>query len=391
MQIGNPELDSMCEQVIVPALKACGLDPKRVDKHNKGDLLKSEIIAFIKNAEIIVADLTNERPNCYLEVGYVMGVDKNQNLILTAREDHDQNSPNHRSDGPKVHFDLSGYDILFWDPHFLEDFKGELEKRIKRRQAIPTLKKGESQQSPWDDKWLERHRAESVQGLLPLFKVPNPGYMQIGFAVSGSKPSLLQTDLLEAARSAEIHTSPSGWAIAQVLDGPNSPKPSADEIVSNVSQPYFKSYQYWALRRNGDFYLLDSFLEDVGTQTQGLLCFDTQIERIAEALLYCERLYSYLNLKDATVNIWLRHVGLKDRVIGRFHSATTNRKTTENEVQSYKSISLANIKPDLVEVIKDLTNPLFAVFDYFKLPDHTYSQIVENFMGKVSPPRRYRS
>src|SRR4030066_2357518 len=111
MQIGNPELDNVCEKVIVPALKANNLDPKRVDKHNKGGLLKREITAFIKTSDIIVADLTNERPNCYLEVGYAMGLDKFRNLILTAREDHNQDNTNYEKGGPKIHFDLSGYDI----------------------------------------------------------------------------------------------------------------------------------------------------------------------------------------------------------------------------------------------------------------------------------------
>jgi hypothetical protein len=32
MQIGNPELDTVYEEVFVPALKACGLEAKRVDK-----------------------------------------------------------------------------------------------------------------------------------------------------------------------------------------------------------------------------------------------------------------------------------------------------------------------------------------------------------------------
>jgi hypothetical protein len=58
MQIGNPELDNVCAHAIVPALEICGLDPKRVDKHNTGGLLKSEIIAFIESADIIIADLT---------------------------------------------------------------------------------------------------------------------------------------------------------------------------------------------------------------------------------------------------------------------------------------------------------------------------------------------
>ncbi|MER3424341.1 MAG: hypothetical protein C4293_15090 [Nitrospiraceae bacterium] len=80
MQIGNAQLDTMCRDAIVPALKACGFEGRRVDKHNEGGLLKSEIVGLIERSEIIVADLTNERPNCYLEIGYAMGLDKFRNL-----------------------------------------------------------------------------------------------------------------------------------------------------------------------------------------------------------------------------------------------------------------------------------------------------------------------
>ncbi len=133
MQIGNAELDRVFERVIGPALEACGLAAKRVDRHNRGGLLPSEIVEFIDESEILVADLTNERPNCYLEVGYAIGVGKHTNLILTAREDHDAESPRHRADGPRVHFDLAAYDILFWSPERLDGFRSELEKRVRRR------------------------------------------------------------------------------------------------------------------------------------------------------------------------------------------------------------------------------------------------------------------
>ena len=136
MQIGSPELDRVYERVIAPALEACGLRPRRVDRHNRGGLLASEIIAFIEESEILVADLTNERPNCYLEVGYALGVGKFTNVVLTAREDHDPESPRHRPGGPKVHFDLAGYDILFWHPERLDAFRQELEKRIARRRLL---------------------------------------------------------------------------------------------------------------------------------------------------------------------------------------------------------------------------------------------------------------
>ena len=133
MQIGNPELEVVYERVMVPALHSCGLAPKRVDRHNAGGLLYSEIIALIEESDLIVADLTNERPNCYLEVGYAFGIGRSTNLILTAREDHRADSPRHRHGGPKVHFDLAGYDILFWAPSRLGAFRNELEKRAMRR------------------------------------------------------------------------------------------------------------------------------------------------------------------------------------------------------------------------------------------------------------------
>ena len=131
MQIGTPELDAVFDEAIFPAITDAGLVPRRVDRHNQGDLLKSEIVQFIERSQIIVADVTNERPNCYLEIGYAMGLGKKANLILTAREDHHHRSPNFRRDGPRVHFDLEGYDILFWDAEDLSAFREELTRRIR--------------------------------------------------------------------------------------------------------------------------------------------------------------------------------------------------------------------------------------------------------------------
>ena len=136
MQIGNPELDLVYERAVAPALLACDVEPRRVDRHNRGGLLVGEIISFIEEAEVVVADLTHERPNCYLEVGYVLGVGKGTNLILTARADHNPENDSHHPGGPRVHFDLAGFDILFWQPDRLEDFRVELEKRIFRRRGM---------------------------------------------------------------------------------------------------------------------------------------------------------------------------------------------------------------------------------------------------------------
>ena len=163
MQIGNPELDAVYREVIVPAVSASGLITRRVDKHNEGGLLKNEIVSFIERAQIIVADLTNERPNCYLEVGYAMGLGKFRNLILTARHDHQPDGPHHLPSGPKVHFDLGGYDVLFWDPSDLNRFRQDLEIRIRRRLAI--VGPGDALSPTWDDAWVSDLRRRALAGL----------------------------------------------------------------------------------------------------------------------------------------------------------------------------------------------------------------------------------
>ncbi len=376
MQIGDAELDRVCRDAIVPALRACGLDPKRVDKHNQGGLLKSEIIAFIEKADIIVADVTNERPNCYLEVGYTMGVDKFRNLILTAREDHKQDSPRHKAGGAKVHFDLTGYDVLFWDPAKVEEFRVELEKRIKRRQAImvPTTP---ASASPWDTPWIEEHRKAALAG---LERIGRSGYMEVAFALSQSKLRKSQQELLDAATTSVL---PTGWPFALVMSGEEyRPRPRTFGIVAEVvttNPPPL--YDYWAIKRDGDFYTLRSLTEDGRDPTK--LWFDVRITRITEALLYCARLYSRLGVESsAAVNVSIRHAGLAGRVLAATGDRHVwERKTTESEVETELTLPLSRIESDLVKVVKEFTAPIFTLFEFFELADQVYEDIVNKFVA----------
>lgn len=384
MQIGNSELDVMCREVIVPALKALGLDPKRVDKHNEGRLLKSEIVSFIQDSPIIVADLTNERPNCYLEVGYAMGLDKFRNLILTARKDHDPDRPNRNPGDPKVHFDLSGYDILYWDPNDFDGFKIELQKRAKRR--LENLASSvTTNPSQWDKDWLLQQQSVALAGLLDVKKTPKPGFMELRFTLLSSRPNKSQRELSEAARDAQIETF--GWPIGAVLNGNDEyrPRPSVDGIVVKVAAHDHLSYDYWALRRDGDFYLLQSLFED--QRESGSIYFNTRIVRVTEALQYCARLYKNLGVSDTTrVQVAIKHGGLKGRHIkassGNWPALHLDLKqpTTEEEQYAEIAVPLGKIESNLPELVKELTAPLFMLFDFFEVTDQGYAYIVNNFI-----------
>jgi hypothetical protein len=381
MQIGNEELDLLCEQAMVPAIKACGFEPRRVDKHNRGGLLKSEIIQFIQESDIIVADLTNERPNVYLEVGFTMGVDKFRNLILTAREDHFVDHPKYVPGGPKIHFDLAGYDILAWAPNRMEAFRVELEKRIRRRLA--TTAPAVAASAIWDPEWLEAQRKVANAGLAALGR---SGYMEVRAALTPPKLNKSQSDLNEAARHAQIHTF--GWPIAVYLDRDDSrPRPRADGICAEVSGSVTKeSYDYWAIRRTGDFYFAGSLFED--ERRPGELFFNTRIVRVTESLLYIARLYSKLGVdRSSQVSVAVRHGGLRDRVLTAVGNRSLHQslKAVESEVEAAITTSLDELEGRLVDHVETLLAPLFQVFDFFTLGRPIYEDIVNRFVkGEIS-------
>ena len=381
MHIGNAELDQVAASAIVPALVACGLEPKRVDKHNKGGLLKTEIIGFIETSDIIVADLTHERPNCYLEIGYVMGVDKFRNLILTVREDHFPESENFNKGGPKIHFDLAGYDILAWHPSDIDGFRKELEKRIRRRLAIITPPP-EAASAPLESDWFAEQRALADEGMK---KTSRTAYMELSFALASRTEQFSLPALNKAAETAPIHTF--GWPIAVYLTREDlRPRPRSDGVVAEVIAEKNESYDFWAFRRNGDFLWRGSLFED--KRRPGDLFFDTRIVRVTEALLYCGRLYAALEVdRQRVVTITVRHVGLKGRKLSsansRRHISARDTSHEEESVVSF-SVRLEQLESNLVPLVKSVVSPMFALFDFFELDDPVYEELVNNFVeGKV--------
>jgi hypothetical protein len=382
MQIGNADLDTVCE-AFVQALGACGLQPKRVDKHNQGRLLKSEIVRFIEEADIIIADLTNERPNCYLEVGYAMGLGKFSNLILTAREDHLPGHSSHKADGPKIHFDLAGYDILLWHPSRLDELRIELEKRINRRRA---LQADQGAAGSNDEEWLKENRIRASEGLLAM---KFPAYMEIRFSPLSPLATRSPQELLQIARTAQVRAF--GWPIGIVIDKEeDKPVPTASDIraeIRNDGRSWVPpSYDYWSLRRDGTFYQAHSLFED--QKGGGAIFFDTRIVRTTEALLYCRRVYDRFGADTQSwAKMTIKHVGLKGRQLSAAESGRRNFLPTtasENEAEQTQTFRLVQVETELVQLVKGFLEPLFELFDFSIFDDQVYISIVDDFVKRAA-------
>lgn len=142
MAVGKRDTDHIYLAVYEPIIRKHGFAPFRLDLHHTDGPLNSEMLTEIEAASIVVADLTYERPNCYAEVGYVLGLRKGKNLILCARSDHDPRRPNRLEGDFKLHFDLDSYFVHYWNASdlgmFSAGFEEEFERRVKLIAQVPT-------------------------------------------------------------------------------------------------------------------------------------------------------------------------------------------------------------------------------------------------------------
>ncbi len=379
MQIGNPLLDEIYTEVYIPAIKAAKLAPKRIDQDNEGQLLKKEIIDYIEKADIIIADLTNARPNCYLEVGYAMGLDKFRNLIFTAKEDHYPESENFKKGGPKIHFDIAGYDILFWHSNNKNEFKSKLTERINRRLSIicPTNKKID--ESSWDESELKSQRKYVAE------KFNTYGHrlqMEVLASPLSYNLNIPQNELLEIANNSQIFTM--GWPIGVVfIDVPEfKPIPKADGIISEVQGNVKNTYDFSYFKKNGQIYITKNLIEE--TNHIDSLLVEARVKRVTELLVYLQRYYSRCNLPtNERIKIALKYIGLKNN---RLRFANSNymfrgeKVSNENEYFIELITSCSEIEANLTEKVHEIVKGLFVLFDFSEIEFGKIKNIVSEFV-----------
>lgn len=119
MKFDDEYLDSAYKGVIRPLGEEFGYQVLRIDDIENSGMITAQIIESIAESEIVLADLTGARPNCYYETGVAYATGRE--LILTAREEEE------------VHFDLSVHRFIRWKTE--HDLRTQLRQRIEAIQT----------------------------------------------------------------------------------------------------------------------------------------------------------------------------------------------------------------------------------------------------------------
>lgn len=110
--------DILYEEVIKPLCMTLGYEPIRGDEYNSCTLILDDIIAALKNASIIIADITPDNPNVFYELGYAHAIHKPTILLCE------------KSIREKLPFDISGYRTIFYDNSIAG--KSKIEEQLKK-------------------------------------------------------------------------------------------------------------------------------------------------------------------------------------------------------------------------------------------------------------------
>ncbi len=101
MPFGNPDLQIVYFDFIRPVIEKLKLICERGDDLSGSNMIMDDILTSIKNADIIVADLTGKNPNVFYEIGISHALGKPVLLLAQKRDD--------------VPFDVQHLRILFYD------------------------------------------------------------------------------------------------------------------------------------------------------------------------------------------------------------------------------------------------------------------------------------
>lgn len=157
--------DDRYEDVFRPAIEAANLEPYRVDRDPSISIPIDEIENGIRDAAVCLADITEDNPNVWFELGFAIA--ERKEVALLCSEERDSQFP----------FDIQHRHIIRYRPGSLRDFHALRERITERLGAL--LKKTEkldqaSRLSPVRDvEGLEQHEMVALISVAENINAPD--------------------------------------------------------------------------------------------------------------------------------------------------------------------------------------------------------------------------
>jgi len=241
--------------------------------------------------------------------------------------------------------------------------------------------------------WLAESTARfsQVSADHATYDQPRPfphGFLEFAYVLNGSfaPPSLKDLrDVVSQARSRW-----NGWPLWLVL--PDEPPYPIDNTIecwlgtgTNLETLGPSSNDYWRASPDGRLYIARGYEDDdPGREPGKTLEVGIVLWRAAEGLLHARRLAHLLAADDSAVTFVARWGGLKGRHLGTWAQPSrvpfsTDYVSRQETVTASVTAEVSRIEPDLIRLVRELTQPLYETFAFFTPADSLF----EGEVGKV--------
>lgn len=254
---------------------------------------------------------------------------------------------------------------------------------------MATNKRAKEDITQWTNESLNRW--SSKISTLSLDEHPDRyshGYWHVSYSILGEfdRPNLRK--LLEILRKEQGRET--GWPVWLV----HNPKPFRNSIECWLTPDKFPDgahSDYWRASPDGHFFLLRGYQEDSETggdpEPGTIFDFILPVWRMGECLLHAERLAKALNVRSGSVLFRATWRGLMNRRLTSWAQrglfSTVKGVSNQYHVTSELTIPIGDISTKLSEIIRELTDPLYMIFDFFELPLQTIEKQIMKLRGKA--------
>lgn len=170
-----------------------------------------------------------------------------------------------------------------------------------------------------------------------------------------------------------------GWPVWLVLRNRPDMQPHLVDGVIECSLANTSDRDFWRADPRGRMFLIRRFQEDTrelhGIEPGTTFDLTLPVWRTGECLLHAHRLAKRLGANH--VDLQMRWEGLQGRELSAFASATRTlmpgRVSVQDVVETRISVNAASIPDALPELVRQLTEPLYAIFNFFRPTSELYS------------------
>jgi hypothetical protein len=149
---------------------------------------------------------------------------------------------------------------------------------------------------------------------------------------------------------------------------------------------------FWRVSVDGELFLIRGYIEDTLENAQrqpvepgAVFDLTLPIWHIGECLLFIQRFASESDAEGSTVSVRCEWTGLQGRaltVLSGRRFLFDDHRSRSNDYAAATIIPVERISGSLPEIVRDLVNPLYALFDFFQPPANIFSEEIGRMLRR---------